>query len=355
VDGVVQPPGGADPDPGALPRGGEHAPGAGRPDGDALRTSGRGEPRRGPRFDEPVAHGGYAWWYVDALSDDGRDALTLIAFVGGAFSPYYAAARRRGRADPLDHCALNVALYAPGAKRWTLTERPRASVHRAASTLAIGPSSLEWDGAALTVRIDEVTAPLPSRVRGVVRVHPSALTARSFALDAAGAHRWWPIAPRARVEVALERPRLAWRGEGYFDSNAGDAPLEDAFAGWTWSRARVGDGAAVLYDVLRRAGGPCSLALRFDANGEATAFDAPPAVALPRTGWRVAREARTAVGSGATVVRTLEDTPFYARSIVAARLGHEAVTAMHESLSLDRFRSPWVRLLLPFRTPRARR
>ena len=51
-------------------------------------------------FDEPVAPNGYAWWYVDALSDDGRHGLTVIAFIGSVFSPYYAWARRRGRADP---------------------------------------------------------------------------------------------------------------------------------------------------------------------------------------------------------------------------------------------------------------
>ena len=62
--------------------------------------------------------GGYAWWYVDALSDDGQHGLTLIAFIGSVFSPYYAWARRRGPADPQNHCALNVALYGPGGNRW---------------------------------------------------------------------------------------------------------------------------------------------------------------------------------------------------------------------------------------------
>ena len=50
------------------------------------------------RFDAPVPHGGYAWWYVDALSDDGRHGITIIAFIGSVFSPYYAwapPARRR--------------------------------------------------------------------------------------------------------------------------------------------------------------------------------------------------------------------------------------------------------------------
>ena len=35
-------------------------------------------------------NGGYAWWYIDAVSDDGRDAIAIIAFLGSVFSPYYA-------------------------------------------------------------------------------------------------------------------------------------------------------------------------------------------------------------------------------------------------------------------------
>ena len=37
-----------------------------------------------PRFDTPVPPGGYRWWYIDGLSDDGRHGITLIAFVGRA-------------------------------------------------------------------------------------------------------------------------------------------------------------------------------------------------------------------------------------------------------------------------------
>ena len=57
----------------------------------------------------------------------------------------------------------------------------------------------------------------------------------------------------------------------------------------------------------------------------------------------------------ASVVRTLEDAPFYARSVISARLLGEPVTLMHESLSLDRFKMPIVQAMLPFRMPRARR
>jgi carotenoid 1,2-hydratase len=268
------------------------------------------------------------------------------------FSPYYAWARRRGPADPEQFCALNVALYGPGrAKRWALTERRRAQRDR--TTLAIGPSALAWAGDALTIRIAETTVPFPSAIRGTVLVHPMALTGHTATLDAAGRHRWSPIAPVGRVEVALDRPALRWSGHAYLDSNAGERPLEADFARWDWSRADLRDGAALLYDVARRDGTDLSLALRMDRAGRVAAFDPPPAAALPGTGWRVRRATRADAGSQPTVRRTLEDTPFYARSVLDTRLLGQPAVAMHESLSLDRFRSPVVQLMLPFRMPRA--
>ena len=49
----------------------------------------------GPDFNVAVPPSGYRWWYLDGLSADGQRGLTVIAFVGSVFSPYYAAARRR--------------------------------------------------------------------------------------------------------------------------------------------------------------------------------------------------------------------------------------------------------------------
>lgn len=289
------------------------------------------------------------------MSDDARHGLTLIAFVGSVFSPYYAWARARGAADPLQHCALNVALYGAHGKRWALTERRRSAIRRTRDTLVVGPSSVSWDGGALTVDIDEVTFPMPSRIRGRVRLFPKAVVARPVALDAAGRHQWIPIAPCARVEVALEQPGLHWVGAGYFDSNAGDAPLEDDFQGWHWSRADLRNGTCVLYDVARRDGTNFALARHFDPAGNAREIAPPPLAGLPRTRWRIERATRSDGGAPACVQTTLEDTPFYARSMVRAQVQGTPVSAIHESLSLDRFRAAWVKLLLPFRMPRVRR
>jgi carotenoid 1,2-hydratase len=307
-----------------------------------------------------VAPGGYAWWYLDALSDDQHHALVVIAFIGSVFSPYYAAARARqgGRTDPQQHVAINVALYrtdgGPGA-RWAMTERGSAALQRSAHTLAIGPSQLHWDGSALVLQLDERCVPLPRRLRGTLRLHPQALGSPTpLALDRAGAHQWWPIAPCARVEVDLIDPAWRWQGSGYLDSNRGDVPLEDTFNDWQWARAALADGrSAVVYDAVERGhDDPRHIALQFDARGGGQPFEAPALQLLPVSGWRVPRSQRSEPGHAPTLLHTLEDTPFYARSLVQAHWLGQPVLAMHESLRLDRFRQPLVQAMLPFRMPR---
>ncbi len=305
------------------------------------------------RFDVDVAPGGYAWWYLDALSDDGTQGLTIIAFIGSVFSPYYAHARRKAAADPLDHCAINVALYGRRGARWSMTERRRAQVVRDATRLAIGPSGLAWDGDRLRLRLDERGAPLPRPIRGTIDVRPDALSSHAVSLDAAGRHRWGVIAPSARIDVRLDAPALSWTGSAYLDSNRGDRPLEDDFVRWDWSRAHLGDGhTAVIYDVDRRHDGPLTIAHRFDADGRASAFEPPPPAALPKTRWRVARSTRNDGDEPPRIVEVFEDGPFYARSVVSTRWLGRPVTTVHEHVSLARFEQRWVRALLPFRMPR---
>jgi carotenoid 1,2-hydratase len=306
---------------------------------------------RGPRFDRPVAPGGYIWWYLDALADDGRHGLTIIAFVGSVFSPYYARARARSRwgmADPLEHCAINVALYGPGADAWVLSEYGPGEVVRTPDYFRVGRSCMAWEGDCLVVRFDERTAVLGQRVAGVVRLYPSAFPNQPVAIDARGRHGWWAVAPHAHVEAELSAPSLTIRGAGYHDSNFGDEPLEAAFVDWNWSRAAMCDRTAVLYDARRCDGSSLQLGRVFHADGEVAPLQAPNSVELGRTRWLLPRTTRTD-GAPARVVRTLEDTPFYARTEVATELGGGPVKAVHETLSLSRFSSPLVQSMLPFR------
>jgi carotenoid 1,2-hydratase len=275
------------------------------------------------------------------------------------FSPYYARARRRaaeGRVDPLNHCALNVALYGRGAKRWSMTERGRHQVRADATSLQIGPSALRWHGDTLTITIDEISVPWPARLRGVVKLHAAQRFDHTVLLSSQGQHRWFPIAPSARVEVDLGAPALRWSGAGYLDSNRGDSPLEQAFTRWDWARAHLSNGrSAVLYDVDRVAAEPLAIGLEFHGNGSVNTIEPPRRAALPNSRWGVARTARSEGGAPLRVTKTLTDAPFYARSLVDTRWLGEPVTAMHESLSLQRFDSAWVQTLLPFRMPRITR
>ena len=282
------------------------------------------------------------------MSDDGDFSLTVIAFIGSVFSPYYAWSNW---ADPYRHCAVNVALYGPRGARWAMTERGRASLRQSPDMLTIGPSSLHWRDGALVIRINEISAPIPRAIRGEIVINPEGINHRAFTLETAGAHLWRPIAPVARAQVNLDSPDLGWRGHAYVDTNAGDEPLEKAFSSWTWARARIDDGAAIFYDAERRREPPLSLALRMNAAGEIEEQEPPNFANLPKTGWGLSRRAR-APDAAAKVLRDFEDTPFYSRALVSSSMDGRPVAWMHESLSLDRFAHPVVRLMLPFRMPR---
>ena len=306
----------------------------------------------GPDFACAVPEDGYAWWYLDAISDDGEEALTVIAFVGSVFSPYYAWARGRGPTAAEAHVSINAALYRPrGRGRWCMTERDGRSLQRTEREFIVGPSGLRWDGATLTLELTERCAPFGDALRGTVRLHVSALSTTGLELDTAGRHHWQPIAPAARVEVAFSQPALHWQGTGYFDHNRGSEPLENGFRYWTWSRQHLhgGNGSpttAITYDVVNRQGTQQAVALTIDGQGQLQAQEMPtPATRLATGLWGVQRTTRL---PEAELQRALEDTPFYTRSLLRNPRG----PAVAESLDLERFQTPWVQVLLPFRMPR---
>ncbi|WP_205648531.1 carotenoid 1,2-hydratase [Acuticoccus kandeliae] len=233
-----------------------------------------------------------------------------------------------------------------------MTERGAAAVTRGDDHLAIGPSSLRWEGDALVARVEERATPIPRRAEGTIRIIPESANPHPFALSKDGAHVWHPTAPTARIEVRMRAPAVSWSGRAYLDMNWGDAPLEAGFRRWHWSRSHLGKRCVVFYEAVGRDGGSSDLAVRFDAAGRAEAIEPPPVRHLRRTNWLLPRRTRSDDPDGARITRTLEDTPFYTRSIVGMRLFGEAAETIHESVDLDRFASRWVQALLPYRMPR---
>jgi carotenoid 1,2-hydratase len=301
-----------------------------------------------PPFDLAVRNRGYRWWYLDAVSDDGRHALVIIAFVGSVFSPYYYRARQQGPGVAEQHCAMNVALYGPAA-RWAMTERDAGAVERSAEHFQVGPSRVHWDGNRLVYTLRERCTPWGQALRGEVIAYPRAPCGLDVRLDAGGRHAWHPWSPLADVEVRLESPALRWRGTAYLDANAGSEPLEAAFSTWDWSRTvgRV-PGQVLHYEVRYPDRSERLFCYRVATDGSFEVSEPSPAQRQPLTGWRVRRGVRS--GHEIAEDRRLEDTPFYARSLFPGPSG--ALHTVHETLDMNRFVTPWVRRLLPFRMPR---
>lgn len=277
----------------------------------------------------------------------------MIGFIGSVFSPWYAWS---GRRDPANHCCINVVTYGPGG-RFTMTDRGRAALLQSRDALQVGPSRMAWVNGALVIDVDEVSAlPLISRVRGQIRLTPSAITEVEATLTPDGSHIWRPFAPSARIEVDLTQGHR-WLGHGYFDANFGSAALEADFRRWTWGRfPRVtgiaGGGTTCFYDGIRSDGSNLALGLDIARDGRVEEITPPPLTPLPRTAWGIARDTRCDEGAVPRQSMALLDAPFYSRSLVQTQLNGETVTGVHEALDLGRYRSPIVKAMLAMRVPR---
>ncbi|MEP2639928.1 carotenoid 1,2-hydratase [Roseobacter sp.] len=277
--------------------------------------------------------------------------MSVIGFIGSVFSPWY---KWSGRRNPQNHVCINVATYGPGG-RFTMTDRGASALRQTGSRLQVGPSMMRWAGDQLVIDIDEMSGPpLINRLCGQIRVTPAALTQVELPLTDDGAHIWRPFAPRARIEVDIDRPGWTWQGEGYFDANFGTRALEDDFSYWTWGRFPTRTGATCFYDATRLDGSELAAGFRFDDTGGAEPISLPPKASMRRSLWAVKRETRADPGFQPRQTLAMLDAPFYTRAAVETQLGGERVTGVHEALDLRRFRNPLLKPMLAVRVPRRR-
>ena len=165
-----------------------------------------------------------------------------------------------------------------------MTDRGRDALRQTTSRLEVGPSMMRWDGDQLVIEIDEISSPpLISRIRGEIRVTPSAITKVELPLTPDGAHVWRPFAPRARIDVNIDRKGWQWQGEGYFDANFGTRALEEDFNYWTWGRFPTATGATCFYDATRRDGSELAAGFSFDQKGSARQIALPPKTPIARS------------------------------------------------------------------------
>lgn len=231
-----------------------------------------------------------------------------------------------------------------------MTERGTRTAERSATRFILGPSDIRLDDRNMTITIRERTTPFFSKMVGEVTLTPITFTQHEVGLDPDNEHHWRPVAPLAHIDVRFDEPRLAWSGHAYHDMNWGSRPLESTFKSWFWSRATSSHGAHIIYDKTLIDGTRSGFALDISELGKVTERTIPAEIELGRTFWRMKRPAR--LEHGPNRVTLFEDSPFYTRSLVETRINDEPVMAFHESLSLARFKTPWMQMMLPFRMPR---
>lgn len=329
------------------------------------------------------AAGGFGWWYVDVVDEQGNGVVVIAAF-GLPFLPGLAGAARRGAPVlPTTRPAVNLAVYERGRCTWYgLLELPAAAAALAVQepgaldaaregpasppppteSVVLGDSRFERrvvdDEATFTAHLD-LALPV-GRARGTVVVRGRARGTREHGLHTAGTppppgtlppHSWSPQILHARGHVDLtlrsggaER-RVVVDGAGYHDRNGGLAPLHDlGIAWWTWGRAAFADEERVVYALWPTAGtggtgGPGNTG---DAPGPVAAFGLVVddrgsrlvpglQVELGRapTNWLGLRRVDAAVfrtPDGGVFLRgravhVVDDGPFYARALWAADRG----------------------------------
>ncbi|MDJ1017795.1 MAG: carotenoid 1,2-hydratase [Paracoccaceae bacterium] len=285
---------------------------------------------------------------MDGVSDCGDYAVSVIAFIGSVFSPWY---RWSGRKRPENHCCINVATYGRGG-RFAMTDRGEGALRQTADSFTVGPSALYWTGEKLIIDINEVSSlPLVSRMRGTIEVIPTGISDVELPLTEDGTHVWRPIAPTARIKVDLGGD-WTWDGHGYFDANFGTRALEQDFDYWTWARYPVPGGSVCFYDATRRDGSELAIGVGFSETGEITPIDTPPLTRVPRSLWAVRRETRADKGYAPRQTKAMLDAPFYTRSVVRTKINGHVTEGVHEALDLNRFRGPWLMPMLAVRVPR---
>lgn len=205
--------------------------------------------------DDPRA---YEWWYFDALSDDGRDAVVIIFLDNFVFSPRY---NRRDSSEVRSRIpAVAFFYYRDGQVLCRAINEFQPDDFEASTVkpeCRIGDNSIEFK-----------SAPYGSGFM----ISISSMTHRGFAIDASfewltvegdfsprdpvdGAHHWNLVVPRADVSGRVvvngtsDEPvrTLHFRGTGYHDHNYDTRWLPETVHDWHWGRAHFNDATAVFY------------------------------------------------------------------------------------------------------------
>lgn len=318
--------------------------------------------------------GSQEWWYFDAISADGRDAIVVVFYAGLPFDPAYGLAAERHlqspakhpAPNPLDHSAIGISWYRDGKTlAYALNRYPARcfshnsdpfSVRVDASRLQRGPDGYRLSIDTPSVKGQDIHAefyfdPKPG-------LEPFE---RNLGTDSSP-HHWILAAPDCRVEGAIElagsaSPALTFRGRGYHDHNAGAEEIRRAMSRWAWGRVHIDDQTIVYYHAEPRHGPAAHLALRFRPGRPTEVVETDPLAfgPLARQAFGV-RYPVTIDGPASLPFHTrprhlVDDGPFYLRWVSDFQIPDKStsVPGITELLDTKRLHSRWFNWMIPYR------
>jgi len=336
---------------------------------------------------------GYAWWYVDLVSDDACYACTVIAFVGNVFSPAYYRASMIPDALPSPYAfpAINAVIYnlKSGKRLWLFEQGAASDLTATEHSYQLGSHLIRRTPSSIDINIDGHCMPIARRLQATLSIDLNIVFDQHVALDRCADHHWYPVAPLARASLTVKKPTaINFSGKAYHDCNYGCRPLSESFTDWWWMQSRNQESteSTVHYHCsAHQATDPFSV--RFDTAGEITMSKEPsgrdadqPTSSQIATTRRASQGNRTrkavrkptaellAQDAKQSVVKRLwrsktitlppelvidaritplETSPFYQRSLVKTKDGE--TQSMHEYLDFHALTKPWVQRLIPFR------
>jgi carotenoid 1,2-hydratase len=318
----------------------------------------------------------YEWWYFDALSDDGRDAIVVIFLDNFIFSPRYNSNGETGSRFP----AVAFTYYRDGKPKYRAVNEFYASEFEASSEIpfcGIGANEMIFDkapyGSGYRLNIDV----LLHKNRRLTATLEWLAVESDFLAEVSGftneTHNWNLVAPRCdvtgRIEVfrrnAKLRDNIQFRGTGYHDHNFDSRDLTETVSNWIWGRAHFADISIVYYQYLEINSTTPITKLFIVENGKLSQFDATlfeGKIKHNVFGLKFAQtlEFETESGHELSVdqLTTIDASFFYLRFLSIFKISmpggktHQ-ITGISEQLSPKSLRRQWLHWLIDMRIGRS--
>ena len=333
--------------------------------------------------DPAVLHspGGFTWFYVDLVDDQGRGA-TVIWSWGLPFLPGYVQAARAGRPElPINRPSVNVVVYGGGRERfYLLSELPAQDCEWSADgrSWRLGDCEFRWTDTPRNDSGPARAAPtrtlhatldlaLPTGGRMTGRLQVSGALRRDCSNGTrfsgpVGTHLWTPMIAASRGCLELRTPSGEIRVEGraYHDRNSAGRPLNAlGIERWWWGRLALPGRDLIFYRLIPSADGTVArdFIVEVAADGSCRMSEDAEITAgrLRRSTWglRWPTSATFPDPDGTPVhvemTALLDNGPFYQRYLLRGRCGADEAYGVGENVVPDRVDTDLLRPLVRMR------